>query len=501
MSGSAPTVKDLYKVITADFTAYLTESSPPQQQTIQQYLDRFVKANQNAHTTSTTSTSAPNFANPAGATGTAAGGTHTSPHAAQRHANELWYQSLTNNTVLQHSSNLPFAFHRLSQASSASGSPITSQPTSQNTSASASPILSSVIGAHASNTSGPNSPATHTPSNFTGATASPLAAQRFSAHLISLFSQHVHGTVPIATVVTRMLVYLNHLLPFLTPQVVIADWWERLIEPSLQGEIKLEKEALKTCRELVTECMTRDPLWDSTTGSILVAGDEEGQLEMSIAMAAMPIPQFVLRKYIMAAHRLNHRLDVDRPEDIYPEGSAAWLRARMSRAGHGSGGDEGINGTWNNNFNNNTTPGLSYSSQRENASVAQELENQQKLFSKARAIIRRKKDILAKNLEVVLFAYGGNVNRVKDFFSCLYTYFVGARFRAEILGLLCQFIRRQVCPLPTASFRYTPFFFPILTQPHFSLRTVAGSLASNLSNTAVRLAPPVAQGTCLISVE
>ncbi|KAG0038889.1 hypothetical protein BGZ82_010474 [Podila clonocystis] len=446
MSSSAPTVKDLYKVITADFTAYLTESGPPQQQNIQQYLDRFVKAYQNAHTTSTpASTSAPNVANPTGATGTtASGGVHTLPHPAQRHANELWYQSLTNNTVFQHSSNLPFAFHRLSQASSVAGSPMTSQPTSQNTSASASPILSSVIGAHAP-TSGPNSPATHTPSNFTtGATASPLAAQRFSVHLSTLFTQHGHGTVPIATVATRMLVYLTHLLPFLTPQVIIADWWERLIEPSLQGEIKLEKEALKTCRELVTECMIRDSLWDSATGSVLVAGDEEGQLEMSVAMAAMPIPQFVLRKYIMAAHRLNHRLDLERPEDIHPEGSAAWLRAKASRAGHGSGiGDEGTNSTWNNIFNNNTTPGLSYPQRQETASVAQELENQQKLFSKARAIIRRKKDILAKNLEVALFAYGGNVNRVKDFFSCLYTYFVGARFRAEILGLLCQFIRRQ----------------------------------------------------------
>lgn len=447
MSGSAPTVKDLYKVITADFTAYLTDSGPSQQQNIQQYLDRFVKANQNAHTTSTTaSTSAPTFANPTGATGTtASGGAHTSPHPAQRHANELWYQSLTNNTVFQHSSNPPFAFHRLSQASSAAGSPSMSQPTSQNTSASASPILSSVIGSHAPS-SGPNSPATHTPSNFTtGATASPLAAQRFSAHLISLFTQHGHGTVPIAVVATRMLVYLTHLLPFLTPQVIIADWWERLIEPSLQGEIKLEKEVLKTCRELVAECMIRDSLWDNNTGSVLVAGDEEGQLEMSVAMAAMPIPQFVLRKYIIAAHRLNHSLDMDRPEDIHPEGSAAWLRAKAGRAGHGSGiGNEGTNGTWNNNFNSSTAPGLSYPQQQENASVTQDLENQQKLFSKARAIIRRKKDILAKNLEVALFAYGGNVNRVKDFFSCLYTYFVGARFRPEILGLLCQFIRRQV---------------------------------------------------------
>ncbi|KAF9304703.1 hypothetical protein BGZ74_000835 [Mortierella antarctica] len=444
MSGSAPTVKDLYKVITADFTAYLTESGPPHQQTIQQYIDRFVKANQNAHTNSTSaSTSVPNVANPTGATGTtASGGAHTSAHPTQRHANELWYQSLTNNIVFQHSSNFPFAFHRLSQASSAAGSPMASQPTSQSTSASASPILSSVIGGHAP-TSGPNSLATHTSPNFTGATASPLAAQRFSAHLITLFTQHGHGTVPIATVATRMLVYLAHLLPFLTPQVIITDWWERLIEPSLQGEIKLEKEALKTCRELVTECMIRDSLWDGTSGSVLVAGDEEGQLEMSVAMAAMPIPQFVLRKYIMAAHRLNHRLDLDRPEDIHPEGSAAWLRAKASRAGHGSGiGDEGTNGTWNSNLNN-TTPGLSYPQRQENASVTQELENQQKLFSKARAIIRRKKDILAKNLEVALFAYGGNVNRVKDFFSCLYTYFVGARFRAEILGLLCQFIRRQ----------------------------------------------------------
>ncbi|KAG0327176.1 hypothetical protein BG000_001056 [Podila horticola] len=241
-----------------------------------------------------------------------------------------------------------------------------------------------------------------------------------------------------------MLVYLTHLLPFLTPQVIIADWWERLIEPSLQGEIKLEKEALKTCRELVTECMIRDSLWDNNTGSVLVAGDEEGQLEMSVAMAAMPIPQFVLRKYIIAAHRLNHSLDLDRPEDIHPEGSAAWLRAKAGRAGHGSGiGNEGTNGTWNKNLNSSTAPGLSYPQQQENASVMQDLENQQKLFSKARAIIRRKKDILAKNLEVALFVYGGNVNRVKDFFSCLYTYFVGARFRPEILGLLCQFIRRQ----------------------------------------------------------
>ncbi|KAG0344359.1 hypothetical protein BG004_004538 [Podila humilis] len=462
MSGLSPNVKDLYKVITADFTAYLTESTTPfvaQQQTIQQYLDRFVKSNQQStHPTSSgpsiSSSGANTTPNPAaGATNpNISTGSHAQFHSAQqRHANELWFQSLNNSSSLQHANNLPFAFHRLSQPSSTAASPNMSQPVSHNASTSASPILTTAN----SNNSGLNSPAAYSSPGFsiTGtATASPLAAQRFSAHLITLFTQHGLGTVPIASVATRILVYLTHLLPFLTPQLVIADWWDRLLEPSLQGEIKLEKEALKTCRDLVTECMIRDSLWDGTSGTVLVAGDEEGQLEMSLAMTTMPIPQFLLRKYIVAAHRLNHRLqEDDRPEDLHPEGSVAWLRAKMlGRAGHGSGlgldNDLGVqNGNWNQSLGNTgATPGLSFPQQRrENTSVMQEVENQQKLFSKARAVVRRKKDLLVKNLEAILFAYGGNVNRVKDFFSCLYTYFVGAHYRAEILGLLCQFIRRQ----------------------------------------------------------
>ncbi|KAF9428220.1 hypothetical protein BGZ94_003080, partial [Podila epigama] len=467
MSGSAPTVKDLYKVITADFNSYLNESANPpstQQPTIQQFLDRFIRSIQhNASTTSTSSAAAAaasaaasSVSSPVpGSTAHLSGapqganstfGTGASNPTQQRHPNELLLQSLTN-VPTQHPSNLPFAFHRISQPSSTTVSPSASQPTSQNASASGSPILSTVMGSHATATatSMPNSPAVHTTSTFSipsATTTSPLAAQRFSAHLVSLFSQHVAGTVPIATVATRLLLYLTHLLPFLTPQLVMSDWWERLIEPSLQGEIKLEKDALKTCRDLLTECMIRDSLLDSSgSGSVLVAGDEEGQLDTSVAMATMPIPQFVLRKYIMAAHRLNHRLaDADKPEDLYPEGSAAWLRAKTtSRAGHGSGMGQDIEGGSLKGASGHTFA----QKRRASSSTIHELEKQQQLFSKARAIIRRKKDIAAKNLEIVLFAYGGNVNRVKDFFSCLYSYFVGARFRAQILGLLCQFIRRQ----------------------------------------------------------
>ncbi|KAF9955317.1 hypothetical protein BGZ72_003840 [Mortierella alpina] len=478
MSSNAPSVKDLYKTITADLAAFVSAEKPKDQDAIHAYLDRFIKANtpSQASTPSTpssggahTSTSTQGLAGAASAGGQGAqggqagpagagahggaglpGATSTAPGAVlspspsaagQRHANELWYQSLTNHTALQHSSNLPFAFHRL--GSPATSSPTSSGPTSQNASAACSPVISggtSVGGAAAptaaSHVTGGTGSSLSSASNQT-----PLAAQRFSAHLISLFSQYEMGDTPIALVASRLIVYLTHLLPFLTPQLVISDWWHRLIEPSLQGEIRLEKDSLKACRDLVTECMVRDHLMDplgSGTGSLLVAGDEEGQLSTSVAMAAMPIPQFVLRKYIRAARKLNHRLE---GLDLLADGTgASWLHSKgsstlsSSHAGHDSGSGlpfaRSISSTSNN-------------WQSEYPPVLQDLENQQRLLSKARAIIRRKKDLLAKNLESILFTYGGGVGRVKDFFSCLYTYFVGARYRAEILGLLCQFIRRQ----------------------------------------------------------
>jgi hypothetical protein len=258
--------------------------------------------------------------------------------------------------------------------------------------------------------------------------------------------------VPIALVASRMIVYLTHLLPFLSPQLVIVDWWDRLLEPALQGEIKLEKESLKACRDLVAECMTRDPLFDNHgtgTGSWLVAGDEEGQLDSSQAMHAMPIPQFVLRKYIQAVHKLNHRLDESDQADGAP---GWWVNAKLGsnlapagHAGHGGSSTRAFAGAFSASSASLSSSATSSSHQKsEYPPAQQDLENQQRLFNRARAVIRRKKDILVKNLEIILVAYGGGVGRVKDFFSCLYTYFVGAKYRAEILGLLCQFIRRQV---------------------------------------------------------
>ncbi|KAG0044914.1 hypothetical protein BGZ83_009817 [Gryganskiella cystojenkinii] len=463
MSSSTPTVKDLYRVLTADFNASLTadksrEAEAPRE-TIQHYLDRFVKSYTISNNPQTPST--PSSVNNAGShsstpfvtsgqTGSATGQGSSSANAAtaaagRRHANELWYQSLPKNTTLQQQSgNLPFAFHRLSRQSSVVGSPATSTPSSLNNSATGSPILSSISAGQIQGTSSgsaalpssPSMPSTSSSSfNISGATTANLAAQRFSAHLIGLYTQHGLGAIPIAAVASRMIIYLNHLLPFLTPQLVMADWWDRLIEPSLQGEIRLEKDALKACRDLVTECMIRDPLLDpqgSGSGSLLLAGDEEGQLEKSIAMAAMPIPQFVLRKYIKAAHKINHRLEDFDPSELQSHGdglSGSWLRSKERP--------------------NVSGPSLSFgstasaSTPQSQSSLKKDLETQQRLFSKARALIRRKKDILVRNLEIILFAYGGGVGRVKDFFSCLYTYFVGARYRAEILGLLCQFIRRQ----------------------------------------------------------
>ncbi|KAF9135536.1 hypothetical protein BGW39_002284 [Mortierella sp. 14UC] len=503
MSSSAPTVKDLYRVVTADLSAFIAqdrskeqESSQPRD-TIQAYLDRFIKTNVTSSTStphhhhnnhhhfgSTPSTplnasthtsiglSGINNLATAGH-GTAAGGPSTvgtpsattlggaqgsTAAAGQRHVNELWYQTLTNNLQPQQTSSLPFAFHRLSQSSS----PSSSMPASQTVSVTGSPIIGSGgaplgagtgvnVAANMSQTSSPSIQSTGFTSASTTANTS-LAAQRFSAHLLTLYTQQGMDKVPIALVGSRMIVYLTHLLPFLSPQLVILDWWDRLIEPALQGEIKLEKESLKACRDLVTDCMTRDPLLDnhgSGTGSWLLAGDEEGQLDNSTAMNTMPIPQFVLRKYIQAAHKLNHRLD----ESDQPDALAGWWTnaklgsnlAPAGHAGHAGTSTRAFAGAF-----SASSASLSSSSAASNSHqkseyppVQQDHENQQRLFNRARAIIRKKKDILVKNLEIILVAYGGGVGRVKDFFSCLYTYFVGAKYRAEILGLLCQFIRRQ----------------------------------------------------------
>ncbi|KAF9150539.1 hypothetical protein BG015_007652 [Linnemannia schmuckeri] len=506
MSSSTPTVKDLYRVVTADLTAYIAQNRSKEQEptqprdTIQAYLDRFIKANG----TSSSSSSAPHHhyhhnnhhhigstpstpfnasahtsisgsaisnlataghGNAAGGSSTVGAPSATTPGGAigstaaagQRHVNELWYQTLTNNLQPHNSSNLPFAFHRLSQSSS----PSSSMPTSQTGSVAGSPVMGgggASLGTGQGASTAPNMNQTSLPSiqstGFTSATTTAntsLAAQRFSAHLLTLYTQQGMDNVPIALVASRMIVYLTHLLPFLSPQLVILDWWDRLIEPALQGEIKLEKESLKACRDLVTDCMTRDPLLDnhgSGTGSMLVADDEEGQLDNSQAMNAMPIPQFVLRKYIQAAHKLNHRLD---ESDLADSASGWWGNAKLGsnpapagHAGHGGTSARAFAGAFSASSTSLSSSATSNSHQKpEYTSAQQDLESQQRLFNRARAVIRRKKDILVKNLEIILVAYGGGVGRVKDFFSCLYTYFVGAKYRAEILGLLCQFIRRQ----------------------------------------------------------
>jgi len=271
-----------------------------------------------------------------------------------------------------------------------------------------------------------------------------------------------------------------------------------MIEPSLQGEIKLSKDALKACRELVVECMVRDGLLDSHgsgTGTLLVAGDEEGQLSPSQAKAAMPIAQFVLRQYINAAHNLNHRLP-DVEQGLHADGvTGHGLRGSINvtsssgHAGHGSMHSTAALGA--------PVPPLSAIDQRsEYAAVLQDMENQQRLFTKARAMVRRKKDILAKNLETILFAYGGSVGRVKDFFSCLYTYFVGARYRPEILGLLCQFIRRQVCGSSTTHEDVTCFTLALfgLIKYVFDPTWIACPFAPNLGDPTIRLAVALTEG-------
>ncbi|KAF9583616.1 hypothetical protein BGW38_009031 [Lunasporangiospora selenospora] len=482
MSGSAPTIKDLYRVITADLATYVVadrskdSDSIPQREQIQAYIDRFVKSNphhppQHPHQHAsplTPSNAAAHASSLLGignivpttvlsASAAAAMSTTSQPNShpasvpGQRHASELWYTSLPGSASLPtHTSGLPFAFHRLFGSSPASSSPESSGPTSQSVSASGSPVFTTGGTNQHSGSATPNlgtfatatlptsaSPMMHPsapvvlPPNTS--TVTPLASQRFSAHLVTLYTQHAQaGSVSIASLASRMIVYLTHLLPFLTPQLVIADWWNRLIEPSFHGEIKLEKSALKACRELVVECMVRDPLWDghgSNTGSVLVAGDEEGQLDSAMAMTALPIPQLILRKYIKASHRLNHRLaDEDKAED-----SANWQRTKSSY--HGQSGRGSIGSL--------SLPTMSSPVLGKNQSLSQDLEAQKRLVSKSQTVSRRKRDFLVRNLESVLLNYGSNVGRVKDFFSCLYTYFVGARFRAEILNLLCQFIRRQ----------------------------------------------------------
>ncbi|KAF8984286.1 hypothetical protein BGZ46_008374 [Entomortierella lignicola] len=491
MSSSNSTVKDLYKVIAADLTTYLTaEKSQEQEQpreTIQQYLDRFIRNNttnqQNQNSVPTTPSSAggssatPTIGNlPSGNGGTQAnlattsapttpGGVFSSSAAGQRQANELWYQSLTNNTTLQNSNNMPFAFHRLRQSSSGGiASPLNSIPPSQNVSTTGSPTIGGptagttgsgaahpIISGQAAQLLGissslPSSPSVQPGSaqfaNTNSTSSTSVAAQKFSAQLITLFTQHGVEAAPISSVATRMIVYLTHLLPFLTPRLVITDWWDRLIEPSLQGEIKLDKDALKACRDLVTECMIRDTILDTQrpgSGSLLVAGDEEGQLDILVAKASMPAPQFILRSYIITAHRLNHRLeDVDKSErELHADGSSLRTKPAQSHAGHGSGSSGFGFTTPTSNLHGTTHLSSEY------PEIFQDMEKQHRLFSNARFILRRKKDILFRNLESILFSYGGGVGRVKDFFSCLYTYFVGARFRPEILGLLCQFVRRQ----------------------------------------------------------
>ncbi|KAG0259766.1 hypothetical protein BG011_002377 [Mortierella polycephala] len=518
MPGHSPSVKDLYKAITADLSTFVNEKSKDydaSRDTMTSYLDRFAKSNSN-HTSqhhhghhhhhssslpvasntsigqpfastpvfgggsttqthghgattgtggmSSTSTAAAATLAPPGSAAATQGTGHvsiaSSAAAGQRHTNEVWYQILTSNTTLQHPSNLPFAFHRYSQVTSNVVPPLSSSLTSQNASTSGSSAIGGAgagtqstgaggsvtptASASAAPSTSPALPSSSSTFAISNTASSPLAAQRFSAHLVTMFTQHGMDGSPIAIVATRVIFYLTHLLPFLTPQLVMTDWWYRLIEPSLQGEIRLEKDALKACRDLVTECMIRDSLMDghgSGTGSILVAGDEEGQLDSNLAMATMPIPQFVLRKYIMAAHKLNNSLQgMDRMDQ---EGhSGAWLRAKgaSSNAGHGSSGS-GLPFSTTSYASSSSSLNDQWTS--EYPQVLQDMEKQQRLLSKARTVIRRKKDILVKNLETILFAYGGNVGRVKDFFSCLYTYFVGARFRPEILGLLCQLIRRQ----------------------------------------------------------
>ncbi|KAF9934661.1 hypothetical protein FBU30_000985 [Linnemannia zychae] len=541
MSSSTPTVKDLYKVVTADLAAFIAQDRSKEHEpthprdTIQAYLDRFIKANNSssASTThhsgnhlfgSTTSTPLSSSVHPSTAIsgtgnvsavghGAATSGSLTSGipsttitsgapgstiAAGQRHANELWYQTLTNNLQTQSSNNLSLAFHRFNQSSS----PTSSVPSSQTVSTTGSPIIGSggtSLGTGqaasafntASNVNQTSSPSIQS-TGFSSSTANTsLAAQRFSAHLVTLYTQHGMDKTPIALIASRMIVYLTHLLPFLTPQLIILDWWDRLIEPAFQGEIKLEKDSLKACRDLVTECMTRDPLFDhngSGTGSWLIAGDEEGQLDNSLAMSAMPIPQFVLRKYIQASHKLNHRLDdIDQPE----VSGGWWANAKIGSnlassgyAGHGSTNTRAFAGAF-------STSSASFSSSATSGSypktdyppVQQDQENQQKLFNRARAIIRRKKDILVKNLETILVAYGGNVGRVKDFFSCLYTYFVGAKYRAEVLGLLCQFIRRQRIHLH--QILSTPLFDSLLLSLK-QLMAVAYQEGSNLTGQTLK---------------
>ncbi|KAF9974978.1 hypothetical protein BGZ73_001507 [Actinomortierella ambigua] len=438
MAGAAPTIKELYKVIGVDYARHISVSDdgprePTHGETIQQMMDKFVKSQAVATSTSLPSTGGSGASGTLGSStlGVSAGrasGSLASPSnpITPRFTNELWYQSLTSPSPSgqRHSPThkLPFAFHRISQHSSASSSPEPSAPASQVPSNMSSPILSAItnagVGAGLGLGVSSSSPATLSSSSFPSASSFPtasLAPHRLSAHLISLYQQ-AGPNVSMAKAASRIILYLTHLMPYLTPRLVIYDWWERLFVPAFQGEIKLEKATLRACRDLVVACMTKDQLMDaahSITGSMLIAGDEEGQLDNQLASTAMAVPQLVLRKYLFAAFKLNHQLAQLENDDSPPV--LGWPQARTSFA---------------------------YSHQSD-SSIPPLLQDQYKAYAKTKMALRRKKDLLVQNLERVLVAYGSNVGRVKDFFGCLYTYFVGIKFRAEILVLLSHFIRRQ----------------------------------------------------------
>ncbi|KAG0253571.1 hypothetical protein DFQ27_007339 [Actinomortierella ambigua] len=444
MAGAAPTIKELYKAIGVDYARYISvsEDSPREQaqgETIQQMMDKFVKSQAAATSTSIPPTSG--ASGPGGLTGSASNvsaaagrapttlGSPNNP-ATPRFVNELWFQSVASPSPSgqRHSPahRLPFAFHRISQHSSASSSPEPSAPVSQAPSSVSSPILSAITNAGAVGAGlglgvSSTSPATPSSSSFPSTSAfstASLAPHRLSAHLVSLYQQG-GPNVPLARAASRIIVYLTHLMPYLTPRLVIYDWWDRLFEPAFQGEIKLEKASLRACRDLVAACMTKDQLVDGihlTTGSMLTAGDEEGQLDNHLAITTLAIPQLVLRKYLFAAYKLNHQLALQEDDDTSPvPGSVTWLQSRSSALGYS----------------------------HQDSPMPPSIQDQYKAYAKTKMVLRRKKDLLVLNLERVLVAYGSNVGRVKDFFGCLYTYFVGIKFRVEVLVLLSHFIRRQ----------------------------------------------------------
>ncbi|KAG0242942.1 hypothetical protein BGW41_003107 [Actinomortierella wolfii] len=438
MAGTAPTIKELYKAIGVDFARHIsTAEDPPREpvqgESIQQMMDKFVRSQVAATLTSMPVPSGLNSTGGLTSSASSPSGRGTATSSSNpitpRFANELWYQSLASpvptSQLYSQSHKLPFAFHRMSQHSSVATSPDPLASVSQAPSNVSSPILSAItnagsVGAGLGLGVSSSSPATPSSSSFPTASSfstAALAPHRLSAHLISLYQQGGPG-VPLAKAASRIILYLTHMMPYLTPRLVMYDWWDRLFEPAFQGEIKLEKASLRACRELVVACMTKDQLVDGSgmgTGSMLTAGDEEGQLDNHLVMTAMAIPQLVVRKYLLAAFKLNHQLaDSENDGSSRMPGSVTWLQSRNI---------------------------LGYSHQ--DASMPPQIQEQYKAYAKTKMALRRKRDLLVHNLERVLVAYGSNVGRVKDFFRCLYTYFVGIKFRAEVLVLLNRFVRRQ----------------------------------------------------------